>query len=115
MVNTFAVLHRQDPAFRAVMSNIALYEDYAEADEALIAEFTTTTAGILGVWAPTVEAKRRMVMANILVNTIGGLLITGSRIETIPFDQVLVELKLMLVRYLEPELAPAASNGGSKR
>ena len=53
-----------------------------------------------------------MVMANVLVNTIGGLLITGSRIETIPFDQVLVELKLMLVRYLEPELAPAASNGG---
>ena len=110
MVDTFAVLHRQDPAFRAVMANIALYDDYAEADEALIAEFTNTTAGILGIWSPTLEIDRRHVMASVLVNTIGGLMITGGRSEQIPFEAVLVELKLMLVRYLEPELARAANH-----
>ena len=109
MVDTFAVLHRQDPAFRAVMANIALYDDFAEADEALIAEFTATTTGILGLWAPSIEATRRAVMASVLVNTIGGLLITANRVDPQHFDALLAELKLMLVRYLEPELARSAN------
>jgi AcrR family transcriptional regulator len=109
MVDTFAVLHRQDPAFRAVMANIQLYEDYAEADQAMMQEFTQTTAAIIGVWAPGVETARRSVMASIVVNTIGAFLVTSSRTDALPFDALLAELKLMLVRYLEPELARSAN------
>lgn len=114
MVDTFADLHREDPAFRAVMSNIQLYEDYAEADEAMIKEFTASTTAILGVWAPGVAPQRRAVMASVLVNTIGGLLLTATRVGDQPFEAMLAELKLMLVRYLEPELAREAAVSRSK-
>lgn len=113
MVETFARLHRADAAFRALIANIQLYKEFAAADQELLNEFTMTTALLVGRWAPHIEPKRREVISTVVVNGIAGLLVAGSRLGPKKFDAMLAEIKLMVRRYLEPELGmlPAAEKG----
>lgn len=107
MVDTFAKLQKQDAGYRALISNIALYEEFAEADQELLDDFVTSTTALLGTWAPKIDAERRKVVATVIVNGISGLLIAGSRFDAKTFEAMLQEIKLMVRRYLAPELDPA--------
>jgi AcrR family transcriptional regulator len=106
-VDAFARLHESDPAFRALISNIQLYGEFEEADRALMAEFSTASALVFGHWAPQVSVERREVIASTIVNTIAVTLVARAREPAARGEIMLQELKLMLHRYLAPELTGA--------
>ncbi len=104
MVDTFAKLHTGDAGFRALIGNIQLYEEFADADQELLEEFARATNHLLSIWAPAMEAQRREVVATVVVNGIAGLLVAGTRLGEKTFEAMLDEIKLMIRRYLAPEL-----------
>jgi len=106
-VDAFAKLHRVDPAFRALMTNLQLYSEFEAADRVLIEEFSKTASALFARWAPHMDERRRDIVASLVVNTIASMLVVGAREKRKTFDTMLEELKLMIRRYLEPELTTA--------
>lgn len=98
----FARLHADDPPLRAVVVNLQLYGEFAEADERMTREFIAATAGALSVWAPGLDAHTRQVIATMIVQATSGVLLMSHR-ETPEIAAAMLEhTKLMLRRYLEP-------------
>jgi len=101
-IDRLALVHREDPAVRAVLTNIQLYAEYAEQDEQLTRKLVAVTAGLFARWAASMPEAQRLVVATMVVQTIAGILVFAQR-EPLPVaDAMLAELKLMLHRYLEP-------------
>lgn len=104
VIDGFADLHARDAYFRAVWSNIQMYQEYAEADAALERALVEVTSGLIGVWAPSMEPARRRVVATVLVDTVGAMLLIAYRDGPKKRAELLDETKRMLRRYLEPEV-----------
>lgn len=104
-IDRLALVHREDPAVRAMLSNLQLYGEYADENAKLTREFITATAGLFSVWAGSMPERDRQLVATMVVQTITGILVLAQR-ETPPLaDAMLGQLKLMLHRYLEPWVA----------
>jgi AcrR family transcriptional regulator len=101
-IDAFAKLNDEDMATRAMFTNMQLYGEYAEADAELHREFVAATTGILSVWAPSLDAATREVVANMLVMTVSGVLVLSQRESPELVAQLRTHTKLMLRRYLEP-------------
>lgn len=104
-IDRLALVHREDPAVRAMLSNIQLYGEYADEDEKLTRQFITATAGLFSVWAGSMPERERQVVATMVVQTITGILVLAQREPPPLADAMLAQLKLMLHRYLEPWIA----------
>ncbi|MFV8754575.1 TetR/AcrR family transcriptional regulator [Nannocystaceae bacterium ST9] len=101
-IDRLALVHREDPAVRAVLANIQLYGEYADQDARQSREFIAATAGLFSVWAGTMPERERQVVATMVVQTITGILVLAQREAPALADAMLDQLKLMLRRYLEP-------------
>jgi AcrR family transcriptional regulator len=108
-VDAFAQMHAHEPAPRAMLANLQLYGEYAEADEQLTREFITATAGIVAGWAPQLDRGAREVIATMIVQTVAGILVLSQREEPAMAAAMLEHTKLMLRRYLEPWIVDAAA------
>jgi AcrR family transcriptional regulator len=113
-IDGFRRLHRSSVVMQAVWRNLELYGEYAEADQALLRELVQATAGLLSAWAPTLPAARCSVVATMLVNTVGTMMIMLVREEDEGRgDAIVAETKLMLVRYLSEYLGEPAGGTSS--
>ena len=113
VVETFAALHRKDASFRALVSNVQLYEEFAEADRALLEEFVRGTSMLMGQRAPLIPEARRNIVAQTVVHAIAGLLLAASRLGPDTFEPMLAEIKLLVLRYLEPEIREMQALGAA--
>jgi AcrR family transcriptional regulator len=104
-VDRLALVHREDPAVRAVLANLQLYGEYADEDEKLTRQFVAATAGLFSVLASSMPEHERQVVATMVVHTITGILVLAQREPPAIADAMLGQLKLMLRRYLEPWIA----------
>jgi AcrR family transcriptional regulator len=104
-IDRLALVHREDPAVRAMLSNIQLYGEYADEDQKLTREFITATAGLFSVWAGSMPERDRQLVATMVVHTITGILVLAQREPAPLADAMLGQLKSMLHRYLEPWVA----------
>lgn len=104
-IAVFTHLHEHDPASRALLANTQLYDEYQEADEAQLRRITDVTEGIIGLWAPTLDAETRAVVATMVVETIFGIIVLGQRQSPARREAMVEHLELMLRRYLEPWIA----------
>jgi len=105
VIDGFAELITTDPFFRAVWSNIQLYPEYAEADAALENAMVDVTSGVIAVWAPSMEPARREVVARVVVDCIGAMLLVAHREGKKKRPRFIAETKLMLRRYLAAEVS----------
>jgi AcrR family transcriptional regulator len=101
-VDAFARFHAGEPATRAVIVNLQLYGEYAEADEQMIREFIAASTGVVAAWAPHVDPETRRVIATMIVQTVSGILVLSHREAPAMAAAMLDHTKLMLRRYLEP-------------
>lgn len=105
-VDSFAQLHQSEAAPRALFANLQLYGEYVEADEQMIREFINATAGVVGGWAPKLDANTRRVIATMIVQTVAGILVLAQRESPSMRAAMLDHTKLMLRRYVEPWVEP---------
>ncbi len=115
-VDAFAQMHRDEPASRAVFSNLQLYGEYATADEQMTRDFIRATDGVLASWCPSVGAATREIIATMIVQTVSGILVLSQRESRAMAASMLDHTKLMLRRYVEPWVEvdprrPAAPEG----
>lgn len=101
-IDAFAKFHASEAAPRAIIMNLQLYGEYAEADEQMIREFIAATTGIVSVWAPQLDSETRRVVATMIVQTVAGILVLSQREAPAMAAAMLDHTKLMLRRYLEP-------------
>lgn len=104
-LDAFAKLHAEEPAPRAVLANLQLYGEYAEADQQMIREFIAATAGVLAAWAPKIDPRTRRIIATMIVQTMSGILVLSQREPPAMAAAMLEHTKLMLRRYLDPWIA----------
>ena len=103
IVDAFVMLDESDPSFRAVSRNLHLYEVYAEDDQALAQELIERTAQVIGAYIKDLSARRRRLVATMLVNTVtASLFFTRQSDDPKLFKGIIGETKLMLKRYLAP-------------
>ncbi len=101
-VEVFSRLHGQEPSFQAVLANVQLYEEYAEADEAMLRNFAGVIEGLIERWAPALPRPRRHVVAIMLVQTTAMILVASTRESPEIARDMMLELRVMLRRYLAP-------------
>jgi len=100
MVDGYAKLN-QDPTMRAIFGNVQLYGEYADEDAEQLREMTVAIAALIGMWSPTVPARRREVVGALVVNTVATAMVLVSRDVGLA-DEVVAEIKLLVKRYLAP-------------
>jgi AcrR family transcriptional regulator len=105
VIDRLAEIHREDPAVRAMLANLQLYDEFAEQDQRLTAELVSATAALLAAWAPALVEPQRQLVATMIVQTIAGILVIAQREPTPLAVGMTAQLKLMLRRYLEPWMA----------
>ena len=96
----FAALHRDDATVRALVVNMQLYGEYAEADERQLRAFASATTELIRRWAPRLAARERRTVAMTLVSTISGVLLFAPHETRGVSDEMLAHAKLMLRAYL---------------
>jgi AcrR family transcriptional regulator len=105
MIDGFAELHGRDPFLRAVWSNLQLYNEFAEADQALEESMVDVITEVIGSYAPAMERARRKVVARVVVDVVGIMLLIAYRRGPKKEQVILDEVKLLIRRYLEPEVS----------
>lgn len=100
-IDVLADFHREEPGFRALVRNWSSQEFLAQ-DEASTREFTRLTAGLLAARVPTIPAKKRLVIATVLVETVSALLVATQRHDPKTSRTIVREYKEMLRRWLTP-------------
>lgn len=103
-IDAFAALHANDPAFRAIVVNFALYPLYEERDDALTRAMVERLAELLRRRAPHLEAARARLVATVLVQTVAAMMFVSERSGPRLRRALREELKTLARRYLEPEL-----------
>lgn len=106
-VDAFAALNQQDPAFRATFVNFQLYGVYEERDVALARYFADRLAELLLTRAPQLDASKRAIVANTVVQTVSALLFVSERASAEERVGIMGETKIMLRRYLAAYLPPS--------
>ncbi|GEM_PF-2823804 len=101
-VDVFTEIHEREMAARALLANIQLYDEYAEADRAQQRQIAAVTEGLLGVWAPELEPEARAVVAAMIVQTVFGMIVLSQREPPARRAAMVEHCKLMLRRYLSP-------------
>lgn len=104
-VDAFYALQETEPAYRAIWANLQLYDEFAEADEAMLREMIEGTAVLFGIWRPDVEEDRRHMIAKMLVTTISSLLLFIAREEKREARAMVEETKRMLRGYVAGHLS----------
>nr|WP_255216078.1 hypothetical protein [Pseudenhygromyxa sp. WMMC2535] len=110
-IDAFVELHERDFAARAVLTNMQLYGEYAEADQAMSRAFIVTTAALVRSWAPSLDDGQEdpalqpsKMLATVIIQTVSSMLIY-SQSETPAVRVALFEhCKSMICGYLEPFL-----------
>lgn len=102
VVDTFGHLHEEHPSFRALINNLHLYGEFAEADEAQTRAFVATAEQLLRQWAPQLEPDDRAAVARVVTHSIEAALIVSQRESPALARRMLEQTKAMIVRYLEP-------------
>lgn len=108
VVDTFGRLHEDHPSFRALINNLHLYGEFAEADEAQTRAFVAAAEQLLRGWAPQLSADDRAAVARVVTHSIEAALIVSQREPPALAHRMLEETKAMIVRYLEPMLGEAS-------
>jgi AcrR family transcriptional regulator len=110
-LDAFAEIHASEPALRAIIANLQLYGEFAEADERMTREFIAATTGALSAWAPELDGATRRIIATMIVQTTSAMLLMSHRESPEMAAAMLEHTKLMLRRYLEPWVgAPAGGD-----
>ncbi len=104
MIDAFAILHRSDPSFRAVLMNLQLYGLYAETDTALHHFIVAQVAGKLGGIARALAPAERQLVATMIVTTVATMLFVSQRAQPAAAKAILEETKVMLRHYLAARL-----------
>ena len=102
VVDTFDEMHREHPSLRALVSNMHLYGEFAEADAEQSAAFVATVDGILVHWIPQLDATRRGSVARVVTHSVEAALILSQREPPDVARGMLDEVKVMITRYLAP-------------
>ncbi|MGZ3418171.1 MAG: TetR/AcrR family transcriptional regulator [Polyangiales bacterium] len=100
-IDVLADFHRKEPGFRALVRNWSSQEFLAQ-DEAANREFAHRIAGLIAARVPKIPAKKRTVIATVLVETVSALLIATQRHDPQTSKTLVREYKEMLRRWLEP-------------
>jgi AcrR family transcriptional regulator len=114
-VDAFFTLHREDPAYRAIWTNLQLYGEYAEADEALMRELSQASAALMALWRPDLPERKRRLVGRMVVGTVSSLLLMSARESDAAARDLVAETKLMLRAYLARHLPPTANPRGRAR
>lgn len=107
-VEAFYDLQETEPAYRAIWANLQLYDEYAEADEALLREMTEATTALFSLWRPDVPEQRRRLIAKMVVTTVSSLLLFIAREEKQEARAMVDETKRMLRGYVAGHLDTAS-------
>lgn len=102
IIDTFDTMHCEHPSMRALVANMHLYGEFAEADIAQSEAFVAAAERILAVWTPRVPASKRGSIARVVTHSIEAALVLSQRESTEVARGMLDETKVMIVRYLEP-------------
>jgi len=102
VIDTFGRLHQEHPSFRAMINNVHLYGEFAEADLAQSRAFVATAEGLLASWAKRTGVEQRAAIARVVTHSIEAALIVSQRERPEIARRMLEETKSMIVRYLEP-------------
>lgn len=113
-VDAFYELQERVPAYRAIWTNLQLYGEYAEADEALVREIVDGTAGLLTLWVPDQGPEKRKLIAKMSVSTISSMLIFTARESQADARAMVKETKRMLRAYYRLYLPEAETSSGSR-
>jgi AcrR family transcriptional regulator len=104
VIDGFRALKRTDPGFRATAMNLQLYGRREQSDRTQQGEFIKRTEAILAEKAPHVPFAKRQLLAAMINHVIVGMLFFADRESTEMADAMIGQTKLLLRRYLGPEL-----------
>ncbi len=99
-IDGFAALQASDPAFRAIIVNWQLYGVYADRDAALMREFATALADLLGARAPELPLAKRKIVARTIVQAVSGLLFLAERGSARARAETIGEAKVLVRAYI---------------
>jgi AcrR family transcriptional regulator len=102
VVDGFFALQRADASFRAVWTNTQLYGELEADDLVLERELVTATGEVIAAHAPEIPARRRDIIARVMVQTVSAGLFLVLRDPELEDARALIsELKRMLRAYAE--------------
>jgi AcrR family transcriptional regulator len=104
VIDGFQVLKRTDPGFRATAMNLQLYGRREQGDRALHAELIERTEIVIAQKAPHVPVARQRLLAAMINHVIAGMLFFADREDTETANAIIAETKVLLRRYLGPEM-----------
>jgi AcrR family transcriptional regulator len=107
VIDGFRSLKRTDPGFRATAMNLQYYSRREQGDRALQAELIRRTESVIAKKAPRLRAPRRKLVAAMINHVIVGMLFFADREGEEMADSIIAETKLVLRRYLQPEVDPS--------
>jgi AcrR family transcriptional regulator len=104
VIDGFHTLKQTDPGFRATAMNLQHYGRREQGDRALQAELVRSTEAVIAHKAPRMAAAKRQLLATMINHVISGMLFFADREGPETAAAILGETKVLLRRYLEPEL-----------
>lgn len=104
-IDALAALHESDSAFRATQVNFALYPVYEKRDSALNRQITRRIGAILARRAPHLPERRVQLIATMIVQLVSAMMFVSERASSSLRAAMREELKTLVRRYVEPELA----------
>lgn len=102
LLDAYFEWERTDAHVRALYTNLHLYTQYEEADQAMMNRLVDGTAALLQVFAPKLKPAKRKLVAATVVNTVTAFLFVGRRAPEREAKRMLAETKVLLIRYLRP-------------
>ena len=114
-VDAFVSLN-DEPGFRAIWKNWQVSADVFAAGAAVNRELAHRTAMLMALYAPDVPARKRSLVATVVVEVMNAMLLLAAR-EKRRAPEVAREAKLLLYRYLDPYTRPPrrATSSSPKR
>ena len=106
MLAALAAIFRGNPAFRALWTGAGVSGPVLEATQRAHAEMADRVAAALAFYAPDLEGSRRTVVAAVLVEVASMMLLLSVQRDEVFGDEVMVETRRLLSRYMRPYLTP---------
>jgi AcrR family transcriptional regulator len=105
VIDGFQTLKRSDPGFRATTMNLQHFGRREQsAERALHDEFIRRTEEVIAHKAPWIPSARRHLLAIMINHVIVGMLFFADREDTEMADAIIAETKVLLRRYLRPDV-----------
>ncbi len=105
-VDAYALYHRHNLGFRALLLNWKLSPEFIEAGEKLNRDFAERAEKIFAARSHHVSKAKRMAAATLAVEVTSAVLVRSVRMNDDESADLFDELKLLLERYLAPYLDP---------